>query len=47
MQKAVREGKLELCKIEGALNDADLLTKPLTAQGIDTIMERIGSEEIW
>ena len=46
MQKALRDGKLELKKIDGALNDADLLTKPLTANGIWVIVERIGGEFI-
>ena len=44
MQKALREKRLELIKIEGVLNDADLLTKPLTAHGISEVMNRIGVE---
>ena len=46
MQKALREDKLQLKKIDGVWNDADLLTKPLTSHGIDTIMERIENEEL-
>ena len=46
MQTAIRREKLELAKIEGAANDADLATKPLTGQGIADIMERLGTEYI-
>ena len=46
MQSAVRNGKIEVVKIAGAINDADLATKPLTRQAIDTIMERLGAEYV-
>ena len=44
LQKALREKRMEIEKIDGILNDADLLTKPLTAHGIGAIMERLGNE---
>ena len=47
MQKILRDKKMELTKIEGALNDADLFTKPLTAHAIEAILWRMGSEAIY
>ena len=44
LQKAVREDRMRIHKIDGILNDADLFTKPLTAQGISIIMERLWNE---
>ena len=44
MQSAVQKKKIAVEKIEGAANDADLLTKPLAAHAIEAIMERIGAE---
>ena len=46
MQTAVRKKKLEVRKILGTENDADLLTKPLTGTAIEVIMERLGTEYI-
>ena len=46
MQTAVRKQKLEVRKILGTENDADLLTKPLTGTAIEVIMERLGTEYI-
>ena len=44
LQKAARDKKLEIYKIDGIYNEADLFTKPLTTQGISAIMERLGNE---
>ena len=46
MQTAIRQWKLEVAKIDGAKNDADLMTKPLTRYAIDAIMERLGTEYV-
>ena len=46
MQTAIRRGRLTVRKIDGSANDADLLTKPLTAHAISAIMERIGTEYV-
>ena len=46
MQSAIRKGKLMVEKVDGAANDADLLTKPLAAHAMHTIMERLGTEHI-
>ena len=47
MQTAIQKGRLDVAKIDGAWNDADIATKPLTNQGIMAIMERIGAEFMW
>ena len=44
MQAVIKQGKIYVAKIDGSANDADLMTKPLTRQAIDIIMERIGGE---
>ena len=44
MQTAIRNNRLAVTKIDGTANDADLMTKPLTRQAIDAIMERLGSD---
>ena len=44
MQSAIQKAQIAVQKIEGAANDADLLTKPLTAHAIADIMERMGTE---
>ena len=44
LQTAIRNGRLIIEKIDGSENDADLMTKPLTANGIEAIMERLGNE---
>ena len=43
MQSAIIRKKLEVVKIDGSANDADLMTKPLTLNGITAIMERLGN----
>ena len=43
LQKVIKEKRLSIEKIDGTSNDADLLTKPLTAHGISAVVERLGS----
>ena len=44
LQTAIRNKKMTVEKIEGSANDVDLLSKPLTSNGIQSIMERMGNE---
>ena len=46
LQTAVRNKKVEVRKIDGKVNDADLMTKPLTSVAINIIMERLGNENM-
>ena len=46
LQHATRSGKIAIKKVRGEHNDADLGTKPLTADAIRTIMRRMGCEFI-
>ena len=41
IQKAVREGRLQVSKIHGELNPADLMTKPLCVDKIDEFMKKM------
>ena len=44
LQQATRSGRVKIWKVAGVLNDADLGTKPLGREAIDTIVKRMGGE---
>lgn len=44
IQQAAREGRIQVTKIPGAENPADLMTKPLGSDAIDRYMKKLGYE---